>query len=193
MYNIYQTNRNWIPSIVNPEAVIIAIKPQNLPREIYPLGMAHAYLAGTVAAPVTYGRPHVVAPTPYLAQFTAESQPLLCKTNPNLKTKKTTQPLLLKRFTKIFRSTPPEKTNPNKPNSPVPPGRHTRYAIRHPTYEIQTQFLRLQCPILLTNPNGCGIIFHTKSLVLNFTRWFWASGLALSRAAKASQIIEGEK
>ena len=41
----------------------------------------------------------------------------LCKTNPISENQELPQPLILQRVPQIFRSTPPEKTNPIKPNS----------------------------------------------------------------------------
>lgn len=68
--------------------------------------------------------------TAYLAQFSKESCPLLCKTNPIVENLKSPQPVMPQGLTQIFRPAQRKKTNPNKANSPNAI-RDTQYAIRN--------------------------------------------------------------
>ena len=58
-----------------------------------------------------------LADAPKAGQFFQPCGPLLCKTNPIPKTKKSPQTLYSQRLTPILPSAPPEKTNPIKPKS----------------------------------------------------------------------------
>ena len=74
--------------------------------------------------------------TTELAQCAAESFPVLRKTNPiPLRQKTNANPCSAKNYEQKPPPPHPKKTNPNKPNSPVPPGRDTTSDIRNTRYK----------------------------------------------------------
>src|SRR3989304_1713867 len=85
----------------------------------------------------------------------------LCKTNPILKTRKSTQPPVRQRFTRIIRPAESEKTNPNKPNlvaaKPLAkPERTQSYA------PAQSSILHPESSILPILPKNHGRIMQNK-------------------------------
>jgi len=121
VYNIHLTNRGFLiwktkPQLKRPSRFI------GNPSSVFGLLFSVSCLRSSVFCPI---RPFCPACHEFISQF--------CKTNPILQTTKLPQHLMPHRFTAIFRSAPPPKTNPIKANPP------TRYATRNTQYEKQTQ------------------------------------------------------